>query len=883
MKKHLFVLLVVSSIIAKSQSQVPVYRWAQSFGAGSFDRGNAIATDKSGNVYTTGSFAGTVDFDYGPGVFNLTAGGNDVFITKYDSTGNFIWAKSIGSVDDEIGRSIAIDTLKNIYVTGTFVSIVDFDPGVGTFTLQASLPSNSDNDAFILKLDSLGNFVWAKGIGGYNVSVVSISIKLDSQGNIYNTGIFDGTADFDPSSNNFSLTSQGSSDAYILKLDNLGDFVWAKSMGGSDNDNGNSITVDNLGNVFTVGTFAGTADLDPSSAGSYTVTASGFPYEDIFISKIDNNGNFLWTKTIGSSNSDYATSVQVDNLGDLYISGYFAGNVDFDPGISTHFLSSSSGASYVLKLNNNGIFLWVNQNLDSGPFTNVQCKSSAIDAAGNIYAAGYGTLGAFVCKLAPNGTIIWQKGYSGNGPVFVTNAICTDVFGNVYLTGVFNYQISFNNWLPGSVLVCPTVEDLFICKLHQCSQPNAPIDITNAYNLNTCAGSTTTLSVSTLDSVQWYLAALGSTAIGSGSVFITPTLSAGTTTFYAEAINCAPSASRTAITVTANPNCQYVWPGDANRDGLANNIDVLELGLHYSQTGLPRASISNNWQSYFANNWTGNPPSVNNLNNVDCNGDGIINDDDTLAIFNNYGLTHTFKPTQTTTVNPQISIVPDQALVTKGSWGTASIYMGDFNTNILDVNGTAFTVDFDNTLIDLNSIYIEYLPSYFDSGQNLHFRKLDFTNGKIFTATTHTVNNDITGSGKIATLHYQILSNLATDQVLNIGLSQANQSSASGLITSLSSGTGTLMAIGANVGINDNALTGVLAMSPNPTTDVLNILSTNDLQFVEVTNVAGQVLLKQTCIDKTQQLQLQNFVEGIYFVRVVYSNGMSVTKKVIKN
>jgi hypothetical protein len=235
-----------------------------------------------------------------------------------------------------------------------------------------------------------------------------------------------------------------------------------------------------------------------------------------------------------------------------------------------------------------------------------------------------------------------------------------------------------------------------------------------------------------------------------------------------DANGCSNSAS---ITVAVDNTCQDVWPGDANSDGIADNLDVLELGLHYTQTGAPRASSSNIWQSYYSTNWAGTITNAKNLNHSDCNGDGIINDDDTLAIYNNYGLTHTFKPAQTTTVNPQLSIVPDQASVVKGTWGTSSIYLGDAGNAISNINGLAFTVDFDNTLIEPNSIWLEYPSSFINAvNQNLHFRKLDFGNAKIFTATTHTLNNNVSGNGLIGILHYKIKSSLTTDEVLNIGL-----------------------------------------------------------------------------------------------------------------
>lgn len=329
---------------------------------------------------------------------------------------------------------------------------------------------------------------------------------------------------------------------------------------------------------------------------------------------------------------------------------------------------------------------------------------------------------------------------------------------------------------------------------------------------------------------------------------------------------------------------QLVWPGDANSDGVADNLDVLELGLHYTQTGAPRVSTNNNWQSYFANNWTGTITNGSNLNHSDCNGDGTINNDDTLAIYNNYGLTHAFKPVQTYTVNPQLIIVPDQAAVVKGTWGTASVYLGDIASQINNINGVAFTVDFDHTLIEPNSIWIEYQNSFIDASQNLHFRKLDFTNSKLFTASTHTVSNNVSGFGKIATLHYQILSSLTTDQVLNIGLSQANQSNASGNITPLTTGTGTLMALVASVGIQENSFGSNILVSPNPTTGLLNISFNTIPQNtkIELYNSIGALVLTETMTNKNNTINASELSSGIYFMKVVGNNKVVAVKKVVR-
>ena len=139
------------------------YSWAYRIGSGSLDRGNSMAVDASGNVYTAGVFGGTVDFDPGPAVFNLSSlSGSGGFIQKLDAQGNFVWAKAFTGNGATQTTSMVIDTAGNIYTTGDFTWTTDFDPGAGV----ANLTSGGYNDIFVSKLDSSGNFVWAKSVGG---------------------------------------------------------------------------------------------------------------------------------------------------------------------------------------------------------------------------------------------------------------------------------------------------------------------------------------------------------------------------------------------------------------------------------------------------------------------------------------------------------------------------------------------------------------------------------------------------------------------------------------------------------------------------------------------------------------------------------------------
>ena len=228
MKAKSFAFLLLTIFNLSSIAQVN-YNWATGSGGASNDYGLSVVVDNSGNVYTTGYFLGTVDFDPGAGIVNLTSlGAGDAFITKLDAAGNFVWVKRFGGTTEERGYSIAVDALGNIYSTGYFSGTTDFDPNGGVFNLITV----GSKDAFISKLDAAGNFVWAKQFGSSLVEH-GYSIAVDGSGDVYTTGIFNSTTDFDPSGGTAYLTTAGNNDVFVSKLNSAGNFVWAKSMGGT--------------------------------------------------------------------------------------------------------------------------------------------------------------------------------------------------------------------------------------------------------------------------------------------------------------------------------------------------------------------------------------------------------------------------------------------------------------------------------------------------------------------------------------------------------------------------------------------------------------------------------------------------------------------------
>ena len=488
-----FLLLGYGSLNAQNLD----FAWAKGIGGSRTELGYSATIDASGNVYTTGTFSGTVDFDPNAGVANLTSAGinDDIFISKLDASGNFVWAKAMGGANNDVANSIAIDATGNVYTTGYFSGIADFDPNAGVANLASV---GGSQDIFVSKLDASGNFVWAKAMGGTSLDLVN-SIVVDATGNVYTTGFFQGVADFDPNASVANLASVGGSqDIFVSKLNANGNFVWAKAMGGTGFDVANSIAVDAIGNVYTAGYFSGTADFDPN-AGVANLTSAGS--QDIFVSKLDASGNFVWAKAMGGTSFDVANSIAVDASGNVYTTGFFAGTTDFDPNAGVVNLTSIANSSdiFVSKLNASGNFVWAKAMC--GTDSDI-ANSIAVDVTGNVYTAGYfnttadfdpnagvvnltsaGGYDIFVSKLDASGNFVWAKAMGGTSND-IAHSIAVDATGNVYTTGNFSNTVDFD---PNAGVVNLTASgntDVFIAKYTQCPT----ITISSAQTNVSCFG-----------------------------------------------------------------------------------------------------------------------------------------------------------------------------------------------------------------------------------------------------------------------------------------------------------------------------------------------------------------------------------------------------------
>lgn len=323
--------------------------WVKQIGGTGNDRVFGLKLDAMGNIGIAGHFMGTVDFDPNASTQTFTSlGGTDIFVAKLDPNGNLIWAKQIGGSNTQTAHALTIDTLGNFCLTGHFRGTADFDPGANTFNLTNS---TSNPNIFVFKLDTNGDFVWAKKMTG-NSDAAGYAIAVDSDNNIYSTGYFRRTVDFDPNAGVFNLVATTSQQAniFIQKLTPTGNLVWARQMGDDGEDIAFGLTIDQFDDVYVTGHFERTVDFD-LNAGVSNLTSNAF--EDIFIQKIDSSSNFIWATNLGGGSSDYSNSMAVDANNTIYTTGFFKLTVDFDPDTNDTQLLTAAGSEdiYVLKLN----------------------------------------------------------------------------------------------------------------------------------------------------------------------------------------------------------------------------------------------------------------------------------------------------------------------------------------------------------------------------------------------------------------------------------------------------------------------------------------------------------------------------------------------------
>jgi hypothetical protein len=309
--------------------------WSRQFGTDGFDDSYGVAVDGAGNAYLSGYTWGGIG---GPSV-----GGGDGFLVKYDPSGNELWTKQIATDQMDSPQSVAVDAAGNAYVCGHTKGSFDG-------------PNAGDRDMFLVKLDPMGNQLWARQMGTPGYDLVS-SVAVDPSGNVFVTGWTEGE---------LCGPQAGNADAYLVKFDAAGNRQWAQQFGTPSVETSRSVTADASGNAYVAGYTFG--DLGGPSGGA----------QDAYLVKFDAAGNELWSHQAGLEGREYAYAVAVDDAGGVFLGGH----------TTSDFGGPSAGSydAFLVKLDEAGNELWVDQ---IGTDATDIIRGMDVDGEGNVYVGGY--------------------------------------------------------------------------------------------------------------------------------------------------------------------------------------------------------------------------------------------------------------------------------------------------------------------------------------------------------------------------------------------------------------------------------------------------------------------------------------------------------------
>ncbi len=473
--------------------------WVNSIGAEAFDEGKRVITDSEGNSYVTGTFRNTADFNNRRGVDTLRSyGQTDIFLAKYDSSGKYLWSINMGGTGYDYGTGVALDAEGNIYVTGYFFGKATFDP-LRRDTLTAG---PGFNDIFIAKYNPEGQYKWAINMGGTGQNYGS-GIAIASSGEIYITGAFSGKTDFNPSisiADTAFLTAYPGGifnpnlglDVFVAKYDTAGRYLWAKRIGSEGNgDYGYDIAVDATGNCYVTGYFAAWADFDPGAAAAI-LSVKGI--NDGFVLKLDKDGQYLWSKGIGSDLDDNGLGIALDDNSNVYVTGYFSNtcylyDTSSTPGVysySDSMLSAGEYDAFIIKYDSAGNYQWNKTiggadgdevgyaiRIGRGSMISVTgfFDKQAISSDGDTVKSPTGTRDVFIGKFHPEGLYNWM-GSVGGDQWDIGYGISTDPAGNLFISGYYTGLADLEPGAGQTSFLSAGSADIFLMKL-RCSDTSS--------------------------------------------------------------------------------------------------------------------------------------------------------------------------------------------------------------------------------------------------------------------------------------------------------------------------------------------------------------------------------------------------------------------------
>ncbi len=370
-------------------------QWAISWGnALADDYPVAIACAPDRSTYVAGRFASSFNPNPRFGQSLLTSNGaGDVYLIKFDASGNFVWARSFGGTMDDEAAALTLDREGNPLLTMLYQNQIDANPNPETLAFHQSA---GGKDILFIKLTPAGNYIYSKSIGGVlDDGVDGVSTAFDAADNLVIAGTFRGTADLDPGPGPADFTSTGLSDVFIARYTPAGNLFSAKQITGASNMTltPRSLGIDDADNIYLTGSFSGDIDVDTSSGSR--ILSSKQNTQDVFVASYTRGDAHRWSFTLGSLGTEMATGLSVDRNGVVTVAGSFQSSLDLDPGAGVRSILArgSGGASdgFAAKYRSaDGEFVWgvALGAQANGPANQTAVIANGLDTMGSLIVAG---------------------------------------------------------------------------------------------------------------------------------------------------------------------------------------------------------------------------------------------------------------------------------------------------------------------------------------------------------------------------------------------------------------------------------------------------------------------------------------------------------------
>nr|MCS5536978.1 SBBP repeat-containing protein [Candidatus Poseidoniaceae archaeon] len=547
-----------STVVGKISGSTNLYVWHNVSSSSGVLNGINMALSPDGNLTVVGEYSGSASFA-GQQFTRTGTSGQDGYIQGLNSTNgnqNYVFTIGSGGNNNDINiNDLMFDSNPTGGGASDIVAFSGYFKGTATFDSGNSLTSAGNEDGFLAKVKFAEEGCYIDGFdynnatewvhcAGTSSGLVQIkSTAVDSSGNSYHTGFFEGTAVFGST----ILSSSGSADIFIAKLSSSGSWAWAVKAGGTGTDHGYGIAVDSSGNAHVTGSFQGTVNF-----GAISKTSSGS--SDIFITKLSSSGGWIFADKAGGTGGDFGKAIAVDSTGNTYVTGHYTGTAYFG---SNSLTSNGSDDTFAAKLSSSGSWSWV---VKAGCSSSDKGNAIAVDSSGNAYLAGhfYGTIyfgstsltssgsyDAFISKLSSSGSWQWAVkvgGTSGDE----ADGIAVDSSGNVYVTGFFSSTAAFGS----TSLTSSGGIDVFVAKLSS----------SGSWSWAVKAGGTSSGDRGT-----------GIAVDSNGNAYVSGTFK-GTATFGSTSLTS--SGSEDAFLAQISSTGSWVWANDAGGTGVDKGVGI---------------------------------------------------------------------------------------------------------------------------------------------------------------------------------------------------------------------------------------------------------------------------------------------------------------------